>query len=370
MKKALVVMLAVAACVSSARAEGPRLLLTQMSKITLDAWAMGSESGARIYGDRLVVPLGYKGVAVYDISDPTRPSLVARINTTTLGDQGGASALLPDGRLVVSLPVRRTLAVVDLSGPVPRKIGEFGGIPQTIELATTESSLLVYAQSSMAYLGGLHVFDTSPQIPTDRGSFQTNLIDPGLFVHDAGIAYFARTPSGPDDPPRIDIVNIAGPGDPDLLATWSAPILGNIVGIDVVADRMAIAAYWGGVWIIDTSTFAALRMIAHEDWKDPSIHSIAVAYMPPFVLLLQGAPSASLRQLDTLQVLEDGTIKWMDGALPIDGYPMALMHSGSLVVVQAATDPNGDGSPDQTELTLYASDVDLFADDFEIGRAK
>jgi hypothetical protein len=353
----------VSGCVTTRDALAESLLLDPLSQITVSSVAAGSECAARIDGDRLVIPRGTGGVSVYDISDPAHPLEIATVDPATLGDQGGASALLPDGRLIVSLPIRQTLAAVDITGPVPVKLGEFGSIAQTLRVAPSRRGLFAYAQASVDYLGGVYAFDASLPLPIERGDYLVDLIDPGFFVRSDDVVFFARTPEAAFSPAHVDALDMGTPTQPVLLGDWPSETPGNVVGIDVSGDRMALAAYWGGIWMLDVEDPANMRLLDHEDFPDMSTYSVDVALMPPFVLLLQGGPSPAQYRLDTLSLRADGTLDWRE-SMPLASRPMALLHDGSLVVVQT-TVVDDFGQPVATELDLYASDVDLFADGFD-----
>jgi hypothetical protein len=339
------------------------LLLTPLSQITVSSWAYGSEAPARLDGDRLVIPRGGGGVSVYDVSHPAHPVEIATVDVATLEDQGGASALTPDGRLVTALPIRQTLAVIDISHRHPRKLGEFGGVASPFALGVSYDALFAWVGSDSANIRGVYSFDLDAPLPVATGSYPVVLTDSGFLMRD-DVVYFAGTPSGPGDSAVLDIVDMNVPSTPVELGTWPSETPGNIVGIDVDGDRIALAAYWGGIWLLDASDPAAMRLLDHEDWTDSRIYSTGVALMPPFVLLLQSGPAPELRQLDLLRMHDDGTLEWLD-PLPLDAPPMAILHEGSLVIVQTSADDDGDGAPDSTTLALYTSDVRFFHDGFD-----
>jgi hypothetical protein len=344
-------------------AAGPSLRLVPLSEIDLAAWAAGSESPARIVGDRLLIPLGAGGLAIYDIADPANPVPVALLDTAALGGQAGAVAALPGDRLFVSLPVQHTIAVFDFSGALPPiKLGEFGDIPQAIELATTDTGLLAYAQSSVAYLGGIYAFDVTSQIPLAAGEFLVSLIDPGFLAIRNGIALMARTPAHGNDTPGLDIVDMADPANPRLLGSWKSPLFGNVTGIDIDGDRMFLSAYWGGLWVVDVSNYSMMKLTASFDWEEAAHYAVDLVSLPPFVLLLQGGPQPSMRRLDTLLVQENGQLRLLDDDIPLTGFPTSVIREGRLVLVEELSD-----TYDRKKLRLFDADVDLFNDGFESG---
>lgn len=350
---------------ATALAQEPRLTLRPLSEISLESLATGSEQAARVCGDRLVVPLGARGVAVFDISDPSMPAPLAAIDATILEDQGGASALMHSGRLFVSLPIRQTIAVIDLDGAVPVKLGEFGSVSQVTSLAMTDIGLLAYGRNASGNLGGIFAFDVSNDIPGPSGDYLVDLTDPGFFARKDGVAYIARTPNGPDDPAQLEIVDMSTPASPHVLGTWSSDMPGNISGIDVADDSIALAAYWGGVWILDASNPESMQATATYDWEAPFAYAVDVVYTPPFVLALEGGPAAEMKQLGTLLLNEDNHLEWQD-AIPVPGIPLAISREGNLILVQSQTDQDGDGWTDHTLIQLYESDVVLFQDGFDI----
>ena len=72
---------------------GSRVLeLTPLSEIQVQAWAAGAEDAAAIADGRLFIPLGYRGLAIYDITNPSQPVPVAHVEYETLE---GQEVLLP-----------------------------------------------------------------------------------------------------------------------------------------------------------------------------------------------------------------------------------------------------------------------------------
>ena len=162
----------------------------------------------------------------------------------------------------------------------------------------------------------------------------------------------------------LDVFDTATGADPALLGTWQSELLGNITAIDVVGNRVAIAAYWAGLWIVDASDVASMQFFAGADFKLIPEYSVGVALLPPFVLLLQGGPDQGMNALDTLRLDEDGTLDWIS-SLPLEDRPDALIRAGHMIAVKTTRDTNGDGAPDETVLDLYETAPILFADGFD-----
>jgi hypothetical protein len=268
-------------------AEGnPRTLtLEPLATLTEHAWAWGSEAKLFRDGSRLYVPLGYRGLAVYDVSDPRVPRLLVVVDRFLLGGQGGAVAASGD-RAYVAIPVEQAIVVLDLAQPAaPKVLARFANIPDIQQLALRGRYLFVNAGSSYAYQGGVYVFDVSVTPPVAAGAYLTNLVDPGFYVSDSGTVYLARTPATAEDSAKIDAVDMSVPGSPRVLGQWASPYPGNIWDIDLREGRLYCAAYWGGLWVLDATDPSHLSLVARFDWDDPVPAAVGVQAAPPYVFL-------------------------------------------------------------------------------------
>jgi hypothetical protein len=61
--------------------------------------------------------------------------------------------------------------------------------------------------------------------------------------------------------------------------------------MDLKKGRLYCSAYWGGLWILDASDTAALKLAASFDWSEPQLYAISVKAYPPYIFVAQGGPT-------------------------------------------------------------------------------
>jgi len=288
-------MTAVMALVVGMAADGPlaaqptQLALKRLATIPEHAWAWGSDAGPVISGSKLYVPLGGRGMAIYDVSRPKAPRLVTTVSTALLGGQGAAVAASRT-RAYVAIPDQGAVVVLDVSNPAaPRRLAQFASLPDIRKLVLRGRYLFVNAMSSTDYLGGVYVFDVSVNPPAPVGEYLTDLLDPGFFVSDSLIVYLARSPVTGDDFPKLDVIDMSEPGSPRLLGQWQSDYPGNVWNIDLRDGKLFLAAYWGGLWVLDATDPADLSLIARFDWDVPEAIALAVQAAPPYVFVARSA---------------------------------------------------------------------------------
>ncbi len=349
------------------RAEGVLLQLNPLSEIDEAAWAAGSGSPPKIVGNRLYIPLGSPGLAIYDISDPSSPTLLARVDKTSLGGQGGAVAVLGD-RAFVNLAEKPTIVVLDLEVMPPTNLGECGDIDRIGDLALTGTTLLAHALSSVTYLGGVYAFDTTSQIPIPSGEHLVDLIDPGFLAMEDGTVFLARTPPMSGVAPGIDVIAMADPSTPVFLGHWDSPLRGNVTGIRHAAGRLFLSAYWAGLWVVDASDYSSMSLWTSRDFERPESYALDVEVLLPFVLLVEGGPEQALRKLDVFLLSPDGELQMVDEIPATDAsFATTLVKDGSLVILEEVFDNNGDGWTDSKKLRLFRAVSIIFSDGFESG---
>lgn len=267
--------------------------LAPVARVVEHGWAWGSEAKPSRDGSRLFVPLGYRGLAIYDVNDPKRPELLTTVDRAVLGGQAGAVAASGE-RAYVATPVEGSIVVLDVSTPnAPSVMARFASLPDILQIELRGRYLFVQAGSSVEYAGGVYVFDVSTTPPRAAGQYLSDLVDPGFYVSDSGIVFLARTPATDDDAARIDVIDMSAPASPRVLGQWASPVPGNVTDIDFRDGLLICSAYWGGLWVVDASDLSKMHLLARLDFDDPAAFAIAVRGAPPFIVLARGGPAVS-----------------------------------------------------------------------------
>lgn len=292
--------------------------LEYLGKIQEPAWAWGSEARIYINNDKLFIPLGYPGLAIYDISNPQTPQLLKILDNTELGGQAGAVAV-QGNYAYVATPDKGTIIKVDISNPSGATVAEqFGEIPNILQLAIRGQFLYAHAQSSIAYAGGVYVFDISKDKTVSAGQYLKNLIDPGFFVTSTGGVFLARTPEYSGDSAKIDYIDMSQPASPNHLGQWLSSYPGNICDIYLRGNRLYCASYWGGVWILDASDFSNLKLEALFDWDDPASYSKSIQTFPPYIFVAEGGPILAYQKFEVFRQIDNRII--LEQEIPASTY--------------------------------------------------
>ena len=88
--------------------DGEGIRLEFLSEISEPAWADGAKGDICVHAGRLFIPLGYPGLAAYDISLPSAPLRLFSLHSTDLGGQAGAVAAYGD-RVYAALPLQESI---------------------------------------------------------------------------------------------------------------------------------------------------------------------------------------------------------------------------------------------------------------------
>lgn len=345
------------------------LELQSLGTISLPSWAWGSE--AKVFvdvdTDRLYVPLGYPGLAVYDIAAPASPREILRIHSFDFPLRGQPGATTAAGsRVFVSLPTHGCIAVLDISTPLaPVFKGVFGSIEDILQSALRGDYLYVFAGSSFAHQGGVYVFDVSTGTPEPVGQYLTDLIDPGFYVSPSGMVFFARTPADLNDGPKVEVVDMSNPAAPVFLSRWVSSFPGNITDIYLVENQLFCSAYWGGLWILDASDLSNMQLAIRFDWEEPSHYALSVCAIPPYVFMAQSGPSQISWKFNVFRQNENRVS--IEREITADSYPQSVyqvLEKDLLILVEQepVTSPvrslgrnrlPSSGSNPQKKLRLY-----------------
>lgn len=305
---------------------GWNLELQSLGSISLPSWAWGSEANifVDVESDRLYVPMGGEGLAVYDIGNPASPREILRMQMTEFPMNGQPGAITAAGnRVFVSLPTHGCIALMDISTPsAPVFKGVFGDIEVIRQVALRGGYLYVHAASSRDFDGGVYVFDVSTDTPNLVGQYLTHLIDPGFFVSPSGVVFLARTPAGYYDHPQVEVVDMGNPAEPLLLDQWVSPFPGNIFDIYLVEDQLFCSAYLGGLWILDASDFSNMQLRIRYDWEDSDPYALSVGAIPPYVFMAQGGRNVISWKFDVFRQHESHVS--IDREISADSYPHSV----------------------------------------------
>ena len=227
----------------------------------------------------------FRGIVVVDLSDPRNPRELARLpNVDDRGEPSEVHNLYVDGDYAYLVGTGRGLVVVSLQDPEnPREVAVFRGSGMYYHDVVVKN---LPNGRRIAYLcgifTGLHLVDvTVPEAPVELGVWR----EPGWLQ--ALTHYAEPTPSGritvvgPEHGSgyagRLYLVDTRDPNRPRLLSTWSLPghewqpsgfppqrfqYQWTLHNFDVREDRVYLAHYGAGVWVIDISDPQSPRAIA------------------------------------------------------------------------------------------------------------
>ena len=319
------------------------LKITYLSRIQEPSWAWGSEAGVYVHQNQLYIPLGYPGLAVYDISRPYQPVRLKVLSSFELGGQAGPLAVR-ENRAYLALPDESAIAVIDVSNPArPAVLTRFTVAQGVQQLQIRGSYLYVQVGSSIQNEGGIFAFDLSKEPPSPAGQYTKDLIDPGFFLTGTGMVFLARTPAYSYDSAKIDCVDMSRPEKPVLKSQWASKYPGNISDIDMNGTRLFCAAYWGGIWVLDASDVTDLRLAARFDWIQPAPYSKSIRAVTPYVFLAQGGPAMSDQKFSEYKMSGDGLRLIQE--IPASTYTHSVFRAGELLFLIEQESPWGNSFP-------------------------
>jgi hypothetical protein len=200
-----------------------------------------------IYSEKAFVANGEDGLIILDISDPTRPDIIATFpleNAVNVVVFDNIAYAIVQGQVRDGIALNDSLVLIDVENPSnPHELGKF--IPEGGYFHRSLKNLAVSDQT--VYLSAsnqLILVDVStPAKPVMIGefSFSSNVFSPGLAVVD-GIAYMQAN--------RLHILDVRNPSEPLEIGgfdtSWGSSI--NVV------DKTAYIAEWDyGLTILDVS---------------------------------------------------------------------------------------------------------------------
>lgn len=239
-----------------------------------------------------ITRISHLGLTLVDISDKRRPRLLSRWeNHDSQGKPAPCHNVEIYGNHVYCTGLwwsDRGLVILDISDPTrAREVATIAAPPLPVEMAkklpegdkgdvfihdiyvTPRAELGRVFGYAAWWEGGLHIYDlTDPTLPAELAAWAE-------LGRPFGIAFYAKpTPSG-----RIvvvgpasargfagflSILDVSDLSKPKLLSTWSIPghdwileeepwAAWSPANFDVTEDRIYLANYWAGVWVIDIS---------------------------------------------------------------------------------------------------------------------
>ena len=202
---------------------------------------VGGLHDLRVGGTR-VYAAGDSGVAIFDVSDPSRPT-VASVHRATWGP---ANAVYLNGSTLYATSADGGLRILDVSDPrAPREIGAYDALPRANDVFVSGSRAYVTSSTT-----GLWVFDVAdPSNPTPLGRSDSYGNYSSVYVSGQH-AYVAADDDG------LRVIDVS---DPSALheVTVSAPLIGAGVNDVQIAASRAYAAVGAGLRILDVSDPAA-----------------------------------------------------------------------------------------------------------------
>jgi len=334
------------------------LKITYLSRIQEPSWAWGSEAGIYINQNKLYIPLGYPGLAVYDISRPDQPVRLKVMSFFELGGQAGPLAVR-ENRAYVALPEKSVIAVIDVSNPSrPAVLTRFSVAQGVQRLQIRGSYLYVQGGSSIQNEGGIFAFDLSKETPAPAGQYTKDLIDPGFYISGTGMVFLARTPAYAYDSAKIDCVDMSRPDKPVLKSQWASAYPGNIFDIDMNGTRLFCAAYWGGIWVLDASDITGLKLAARYDWIRREPYAKSISAVPPYAFLAQGGPVMADQKFAEYKMSGEGLRLIQE--IPASTYTHSVSRAGELLFLIEQESPWGNSYP-QKIIRVYRIETALLA---------
>jgi hypothetical protein len=184
-----------------------------------------------------------KILSIFDVTDPTSPTLLGSLNGTR-----GFDAIAVQGTVAFALSFD-TLKVVDVSNPaVPAELASFVVTPGLIRPLVSGSRLYVAAGRG----NGLRILDVSnPLLPSELSSFRTP--DSAFGVTVVGTrAYVANAGGG------LRILDVANPATPREVGSFPAQFASQVV---IRGSLAYVADATQGLLVIDVSDPAAPNLV-------------------------------------------------------------------------------------------------------------
>ncbi len=223
-------------------------------------------------GDYLFAPVWEDGLAVVDISDPSRPSLAAELTTEQTRGTGLDAALLGDYLYLAR--GEGGVGVFDVSDPArPALIGEIsppqyeGPWKRTSRVTTGEGILVALEEIWEGDFpdGILQIFNLDdPANPEQAGQieieepFRRSALDSA-----ARTVYFMGSNCQETCTHRILIADLANPDAPAILSSLHQP--GEAYDISLSGEYLFVAAGREGIYVWDVSDPANPVLAAHAD---------------------------------------------------------------------------------------------------------
>ena len=187
--------------------------------------------------DNYAYMVGLSGIKIFDISNPTSPTLTGQYNMPA-----EPYGVYVSGNYAYVADYGSGLQIIDISNPAsPTLAGSCD---------TPSSARGVYVSGNYAYVAdygsGLQIIDiSSPASPTLTGSYNT--LGSALDVYVSGnYAYVADYEYG------LQIINISNPASPTLSGSYDTP--SSARGVYVSGNYAYVADYDSGLQIIDISS--------------------------------------------------------------------------------------------------------------------
>lgn len=271
-----------------------------------------------------LLAMGSEGLAIVDVADPTRPTLVSR-NADALDSPDGVVALDDVVYLVGS-----DMHLFDYSNRrVPEYIDHFR-LDRTAG-AVAASRDYIYAAESMR--GWMHVIDArDPLHPTKRGSVDTGIAASAIAV-DGTRVYVCHNKPAPDG--GISTVNVTDPDNPVVQGHYQL----EHVTEAAVADGLLYVMHSGALSILDLREPDEPRLLATTGWLGADELTVAVADGIAFVGDERGILTLDVSDPSRPHVLGRYDLPSWLHRTAVDGETMYVTDAHGFVHVVDISDP-------------------------------
>lgn len=275
-----------------------------------------------------------RGVATLDLSDPSEPVLIRKVDSPALTGTADEIVLVGGGVCVAggqTLMLLRQSELVEAVSPASTHLPTPGSPLRTVSSVATSNGVAFLADRFGRKLQALDVSDaSSPVLLGELSVGAADLVDVEV---DGGVA-FVRDHGG-----TIHAVDVTDPGQMAVLAAWVDPSLGVVLDTTVSGGLMVNTIGLGGLSVLDVSSPAAPVQLAQvqpapgRSFRKVAIEGDLVAAAG--YLQSPGADSDTVYLIDLSDPHAPGTLSAWTARSEIAG--MSFHGQGLLVVAESSS---------------------------------